>query len=134
MPAKTDRVGLLDFGMGMLMGLVRSGERVLDERRLIDVHKGFVVAFQTVEAELGNERLRFWMTTGYHGTSPDVDRIFNYWLGTGYVTKDAPGTIYRFHLTKDEASERLETFVGGADAYDKAVTAFVDYMNTHHSS
>lgn len=122
---------LLDFGVGMLMGLVRAGQTTLDERRLVDTHKAFVAAFQVVEAEIDKAGLRFRITTNqFHGTSPDVDTIFRYWLSSGFATKDAPGTIYRFRISRSSADRILETLVGGAELYDKATTAYFDYMNT----
>jgi hypothetical protein len=136
MPRTTQQdTHLHDFGMGLLAGLVREGHTTLDERRLVDVHKGVVEAFKVIEAELDHDSLRFWMTTNrYHGTSPDVDNIFNYWLQSGFATKDSPGTVYRFRLSITGADELLETLPGGTELYDKAVAAFLDYLADNHSS
>ncbi len=135
MPTEFARTDLLDFGIGMLMGLARAGHTTLDERRLVDVHKAFVAAFRVVETQLGTSTMRFWVTTDeLHGTSPDVDAIFRYWLSSGYATKDAPGTIYRFQIPKRSADQKLETLAGGSDLYDKAVTAYFDYLNSPQAS
>ena len=135
MPTEFVRTDRLDFGIGMLMGLARAGHTTLDERRLVDVHKAFVAAFQVVESQLDESTMRFWMTTDeLHGTSPDVDAIFKYWLSSGNATKDAPGTIYRFQISKRSADQKLETIAGGAELYDKAVTAYFEYLNSHYSA
>lgn len=135
MPTRTTTTDLVDFGIGMLMGLVRSGQINLNEQRLVAVHQGFVTAFRVVENELGQKELSFWMTTDkFHGTSPDVDKIFNYWLSRGYATKDAPGTIYRFLISRSTADRKLETITGGAPLYDKAVEAYFGCLNSHYAS
>ena len=135
MPTEFVRTDRFDFGIGMLMGLARAGHTTLDERRLVDVHKAFVAAFQVVANRLGKSTIRFWMTTDeLHGTSPDVDVIFQYWLSSGYATKDAPGTIYRFQISKRSADQKLETIAGGAELYDKAITAYFESLNSHYSA
>lgn len=131
MPLEIHKTGLLDFGVGLLAAMVLADMFTLDERRLIDTHKAVVKAFEVVEAHLGEERLSFWMTTNrFHGTSADVDTIFGYWLKTGYVTKDSPGTIYRFHMGKDTAKKLLKTLPGGTELYAQAVFTFTEYLDT----
>ena len=128
-------INLLDFGMGMLAGLRRAGLEELSERRLYDVHAAWVEAFKVVEAEIPREHLQFWMTTDeMHHTSQDVDHIFRYWVKGPYVTKDAPGVIYRFHFEVSSADDLLKKLAGGAELYDKATAAFTDYLDTHYST
>lgn len=135
MPTEIKETGIYDFGMGLMAGLVLANWRTLDERRLKDVHESVVEAFRVVEAELGKDTLGFWMTTHrIYGTSHDVDGIFQYWLSSGYSTKDAPGTIYRFDMSKDEATRLLETLPGGAELYAKAVAAMLEHLRTNHYS
>lgn len=90
-----------------------------------------VEAFNVVDAAYNKGEVRFWMTTNnVYGTSPDVDKIFKYWLNTSYCTKDAPGTIYRFLMGRGSADGILDTLLGGAELYDKAVAVLLDHIRT----
>jgi len=135
MPTETKETGIYDFGMGLMAGLVLANRRELDARQVKVVHRSVATAFDVVIAELGDEAVRFRIIAhSIHGTSYDVDGIFQYWLRTGYSTKDAPGTKYRFNMDKDEATHRLENLPGGAELYSKAVTAMLDYLRANHYS
>jgi len=126
---------LLDFSVGMLSGLIRAGLTTLNERRRVDLHRAFVEAFKVLEETLEKSTIRFWMTTHeIHGTSPDVDTILNYWLSSGFSTRDSPGTVYRFRIGRDTADEILSRLPGGAELYDKATKVLLEYLDTHYTA
>jgi len=121
----------LDFGVGMVAGLVLRGERTINERNLTVLHESFLEAFKVVERELGSDNLRFAIILHrVHGTSTDVFNIMSYWLGL-WATRDAPGTIYRFKMHEDSAEEVLAKLPGGRKMFLDAADAFLlRYRNT----
>jgi len=132
--AKTEQhsTGLLDFGSGILAGLIRGGIKEVDSRDVRALHAAFLEAFKVVEAKhrategyrlFFSIRLnRHWKTTG------DVTTILNFWLFASSATLDAPGTMYRFSLDEDSATQRLEKITGGAELYDAAAKAFCESL------
>jgi len=122
----TDRLELRDFGNGILAGLHTRNVDILDERKLGNLHASFLAAFKIVEERYGRHNLRFAIITHkVYGTSGDVDQIFRNWLGVGWATKDAPGTLYRLRISDTSAEKFLSELPGGRDLYLDATTAFL---------
>jgi hypothetical protein len=121
----------LDFGVGMVAGLVLRGETTINEQNLAVLHESFLEAFKVVERQLGRENLRFAIILHKgHRTSTDVFNIMSYWLGL-WATRDAPGTIYRFRMNEDSARKVLAKLPGGSEMFLAATDAFlVHYRNT----
>ena len=121
----------LDFGVGLVAGLVLRGETTINERNLAVLHESFLEAFKVVEKQLGRENLRFAIILHrVHRTSTDVFNIMSYWLGL-WATRDSPGTIYRFKMNEDSAEKILEGLPGGRQMFLDATDAFLlHYRNT----
>ena len=121
----------LDFGVGLVAGLVLRGERTINERNLTVLHESFLEAFKVVEEQLGHENLRFAIILHrVHRTSTDVFNIMSYWLGL-WATRDSPGTIYRFKMDEDSAEKVLAGLPGGRQMFLDAADAFLlRYRNT----
>ena len=132
MPTTHEKTSLLDFGSGMLCGMVLNGVYTLSEQRLSAVHEGFKRAFDFVEAEL-DERMMFYLIIGYHGTSPIVDNVFNWWLQSGYAYKEAPGYVYHFKIGTLTAVTTLESIPGGKELYQKAAKVLTDFLGSEES-
>jgi len=115
----------LDFGVGLVAGLVLRGEKTINERNLAVLHESFLEAFKVVEQELGRDQLRFAIILHrVHRTSTDVFNIMSYWLGL-WATRDSPGTIYRFRMDESSAKKVLAGLPGGEKMFLDAADAFL---------
>ena len=124
-------MSLLDFGTGLLSGLHLKGLKLISERDLVRFHGCFAEAFSVVKELMGEDQLKFSIILDeVHRVSGDVDAILNYWL-TLQVSKDSPGTVWRFHITDHDAKRWLSQLPGGEEVFLPAAEAFLKRYVEH---
>jgi hypothetical protein len=120
-------VGLQDFGVWLLAALRLRGNRIFDVREEEALNEAFVQAYKVINRELDKKLVRFVIILDpIYRRSGRVNELMNYWLMSGYATRDDPGSIWRVQMNLNEAEKLLgEEVLGGRDLWLEAADTFL---------
>ncbi len=126
----------LEFSTALAAALSLNGypqtSTVVSDHDLPRFHEAFREAYKVIEDAFSERVLRFNLILHeFHGTTPTVTTITDWWLSSKWATRDMPGTCWRIWIDP-EIAERLlsEEFPGGTELWQHAATAFLKHLRS----